>query len=63
MNHSHEGVGCGLPDSEYGSSFTSGIKRYRLGWALGEEGEVLAPVGSPPATLSSHSPLKVSLGC
>lgn len=54
VNHSHEGVGCGLPGSEYGSSFTSGINRYRLGWALGEQGEVLAPAGSPPSSNANH---------
>ncbi|XP_045591878.2 coiled-coil and C2 domain-containing protein 2A isoform X1 [Procambarus clarkii] len=61
VSHNHEGVGCGLLESEYGSSLTCGMIRYRLGWARGEEGEILAPAGPSPAALSSHSPLKSHL--
>ncbi|XP_042214850.1 coiled-coil and C2 domain-containing protein 2A-like [Homarus americanus] len=61
ISHNHEGVGCGLADSEYGSSFTCGLMRYRLGWALGDDGEILSPVGPPPAALTGHSPVRSHL--
>ncbi|XP_050733212.1 coiled-coil and C2 domain-containing protein 2A-like [Eriocheir sinensis] len=53
VSHSHAGVGCGRVGSQYGSSFTTGELRYRLGWATGAEGEVLAPPGLPPATTTA----------
>ncbi|XP_053631071.2 coiled-coil and C2 domain-containing protein 2A isoform X2 [Cherax quadricarinatus] len=61
VSYKHEGVGCGLPESEYGHHLTCGVVHYRLGWALGEEGEILAPTGPPPSTVSTHSPLKSHL--
>ncbi|XP_063875385.1 coiled-coil and C2 domain-containing protein 2A-like isoform X2 [Scylla paramamosain] len=48
VSHSHAGVGCGQVGSQYGSSLTTGELKYKLGWATGAEGEVLAPLGPPP---------------
>ncbi|XP_027211413.2 coiled-coil and C2 domain-containing protein 2A [Penaeus vannamei] len=50
VTHNHGGVGSGLISTEFGSSMTCGNIRYRLGWALSKDGEVLAPTGPLPGS-------------
>ncbi|KAK7072356.1 Coiled-coil and C2 domain-containing protein 2A [Halocaridina rubra] len=51
----HNGTGCGLANSEYGSSFTKGSVSYHLNWYIEEEAEEIQIDTQPTQSLSVPS--------